>query len=305
MASLCAAGFARSAAPAFASTAIERADARSSGCCSEPTTAPGHRATSRLRASSRSTAAAAISALGPLQRPSGTAVWPSAGRSASESAPQRLPERFPNPRVYSRVPPENPKQCPKAPFLSLADAKRFATPASLPRTTIRHRRSVCVVAPASASRPRLHRPHHRRCKSPTNPCIRPPRKDSGRKAATTPNSLRPVRADRQVDSKKPPRYTRRHRIGPLPGGFLFPEWVALFTGIRIIPPVTAPSCTPLSAPTSSTPPRSPPMISSTDPLRRPSARLSLHWCLALPGHHTEARRGNFAWQGWASAAGRQ
>ena len=54
-------------------------------------------------------------------------------------------------------------------FLSLADAKRFATPASLPRTTIRHRRSVGVVAPASASRPRLHRPRHRRCKSPSQP----------------------------------------------------------------------------------------------------------------------------------------
>ena len=52
---------------------------------------------------------------------------------------------------------------------------------------------------------------------------------SRRNVATAPNSLR---ARRQIDSKKPPRYTRRHRVGPLPGGFLFPEWVAFFTGIR-------------------------------------------------------------------------
>ncbi len=52
---------------------------------------------------------------------------------------------------------------------------------------------------------------------------------SGRNFVTAPNSLRALR---QIDSKKPPRYTRRLRIGPLPGGFLFPEWVAFFTGIR-------------------------------------------------------------------------
>ena len=37
---------------------------------------------------------------------------------------------------------------------------------------------------------------------------------------------------RQIDSKKPPCYAAQHRVGPLPGGFLFPEWVALFTGIH-------------------------------------------------------------------------
>ena len=61
----------RSAEPASASTAIERARERSLGRCSEPTTAPGHRATGRFRGSSgsRSTFAPATSALGPLHDP--------------------------------------------------------------------------------------------------------------------------------------------------------------------------------------------------------------------------------------------
>ena len=44
----------------------------------------------------------------------------------------------------------------------------------------------------------------------------------------------PLLTARQIDSKEPPRYTAQHRVGPLPGGFLFPEWVALFIGIRTI-----------------------------------------------------------------------
>ena len=51
-ASLNAAGPARSAAPASASIAIERARVRSVGCCSEPTSAACHRATGRVRGSS-------------------------------------------------------------------------------------------------------------------------------------------------------------------------------------------------------------------------------------------------------------
>ena len=68
---LSAAGPFRSAEPASASTAIERARERSLGRCSEPTTAPGHRATGRFRGSSgsRSTFAPATSALGPLHDP--------------------------------------------------------------------------------------------------------------------------------------------------------------------------------------------------------------------------------------------
>ena len=46
------AGPARSAAPASASIAIERARVRSAGCCSEPTSAACHRATGRVRGSS-------------------------------------------------------------------------------------------------------------------------------------------------------------------------------------------------------------------------------------------------------------
>ena len=42
----------------------------------------------------------------------------------------------------------------------------------------------------------------------------------------------PLLTARQIDSKKPPRYTAQHRVGLLPGGFLFPEWAAFFTGIR-------------------------------------------------------------------------
>ena len=33
----------------------------------------------------------------------------------------------------------------------------------------------------------------------------------------------PLLTARQIDSKKPPRYTAQHRVGLLPGGFLFPE----------------------------------------------------------------------------------
>ena len=46
--------------------------------------------------------------------------------------------------------------------------------------------------------------------------------------------------------------------------------------------VSYPSAPPAKS-ASSTPPTSSPMTSSTDPLRRQSARLSWHWCLALPG----------------------
>ena len=165
-ASLCAAGPARSA-----STAIERADARSLGVLfrADYRARPqGHRSSSRQQRQQEHRRAGDLG-IRPPPRPSGTAAWPSAGRSASESAPQRPPERLPNLRAYSRVPPEIRKGARRRRFLSVADATRFATPASLPPTPIRHRRSVGVVAPASASRPRFHRPHHRRCRFPSQP----------------------------------------------------------------------------------------------------------------------------------------
>ena len=128
----------------------------------------GHRSSSRQQRQQEHRRAGDLG-IRPPPRPSGTAAWPSAGRSASESAPQRPPERLPNLRAYSRVPPEIRKGARRRRFLSVADATRFATPASLPPTPIRHRRSVGVVAPASASRPRFHRPHHRRCRFPSQP----------------------------------------------------------------------------------------------------------------------------------------
>ena len=77
-------------------------------------------------------------------------------------------------------------------------------------------------------------PGHRRCGSLRH------RRLPGLLSTGHPRTLWPERRyrsalpsrTRQIDSKKPPRYTRGHRIGPLPGGFLFPEWVAFFTGIR-------------------------------------------------------------------------
>ena len=101
----------------------------------------GHRSSSRQQRQQEHRRAGDLG-IRPPPRPSGTAAWPSAGRSASPSAPQRPPERLPNPRVYSRVPPEIRKGARQRRFLSVADATRFATPESLPRTTIRHRRSV-------------------------------------------------------------------------------------------------------------------------------------------------------------------
>ena len=52
----------------------------------------------------------------------------------------------------------------------------------------------------------------------------PTREHSGRTVVITPSSLR---GHRQIDSREPPCYTRCHRIGPLPGGSLFLEWVAV------------------------------------------------------------------------------
>ena len=93
-------------------TAIERARERSLGCCSEPTTAPGHRATGRVRGSSssrRSAVAPAISAFGPLQRPPSTATWPSVGRSASQSASQRPLSAFQTRGCTPGYPPKSEK----------------------------------------------------------------------------------------------------------------------------------------------------------------------------------------------------
>ena len=149
-------------------------------------------------------------------RPSGTATWPSVGRSASPSASQRPPERLPNPRVYSRVPPESETVPVNAVFSA------SLTPRDSPRLHPYLEQQFDTGTPsASWHPPSLHGlaytdPTPGDAGSPASPCNRPPRKDSGRKAATTPTSLRAVRADRQIDSKKPPRYTRCHRVGPLP-----------------------------------------------------------------------------------------
>ena len=102
---LSAAGFARSAAPASASTAIECAGVQLLGCRFEPTSAARRRATDRSCGGSgrMSTVAPAISALGPSTTVTDTPARPSADRSASQSASQRSPEGLPNPRVDSRV----------------------------------------------------------------------------------------------------------------------------------------------------------------------------------------------------------
>ena len=133
-------------------TAIERARERSLGCCSEPTTAPGHRATGRVRGSSssrRSAVAPAISAFGPLQRPPSTAISGRQWAARRHSRPLSGPLAPSKPAGVLQGTPRNPKRCPSTPFLSAAVAARSTAPASLPRTTIRHRRSVGVVAPSS------------------------------------------------------------------------------------------------------------------------------------------------------------
>ena len=60
-------------------------------------------------------------------RPSGTAAWPAAGRSASEPAAQPPPEGLPTPRRYSRVPRKS-EPCPSTPFPAPLAPARFATP---------------------------------------------------------------------------------------------------------------------------------------------------------------------------------
>ena len=84
------------------------------------------------------------------------------------------------------------------------------------------------VAPSALSRRRSHSSGLRRCGSLSHGGVpgflwagHP--EHSGRNVVTAPNSLH---ARRQIDSKKPPRYTRCHRIGPLPGGSYFRNgWV--------------------------------------------------------------------------------
>ena len=89
-----------------------------------------------------STVAPASSARGPLH-----------DRQAPPPGGQRAARRHRRPLSGSQrafqtrgctpgYPPRNPKSARQRRFLSVADATRFATPESLPRTTIRHRRSV-------------------------------------------------------------------------------------------------------------------------------------------------------------------
>ena len=68
----------------------------------------------------------------------------------------------------------------------------------------------------------------------------------------------------QLDSKKPPRYSRGVRVGP-PAGWLFiPEWVALFTGIRTETPSSV-ADTPIAGGATSFPSR-PASVGSTLPM---------------------------------------
>ena len=97
---------ARSAAPASAWTALEATRVQSSGCCFRADCRcrpPDHRSRSRQR---RRHAHHRAHDLGirPAPRSSGTAAWPSAGRSASESAAQRPSEALPNLRGHLKYP---------------------------------------------------------------------------------------------------------------------------------------------------------------------------------------------------------
>lgn len=64
---------------------------------------------------------------------------------------------------------------------------------------------------------------------------------SGWNVVTAPNTLS---ARRPIDSKKPPSYTHCHRIGPLPGGALFPEGGGPFHWHTqsMHQPITSPTC---------------------------------------------------------------
>ena len=72
--------------------------------------------------------------------------------------------------------------------------------------------------------------------SPASPGNRLPRKDSDRNAATAPISRQAVRADFRLIQKSHPAILAVTGSDHFPGGFLFPEWVAFVTGIRIYLP---------------------------------------------------------------------
>ena len=101
------------------------------------------------------TSMAAISGIRTPPRPSGAAIWRSAGRPPSESASQRLSKGLPIPRGYSKVPPTNPKKRPRQPFSASLAPQRAATPAP-PRTTPASRRRrgslQSITSPASTDR---------------------------------------------------------------------------------------------------------------------------------------------------------
>ena len=166
------AGPARSAAPASASTAIERAGARSLGCCSEPTTAPGHRATGRVRGSSgsRSTAAPAISAFGPLH----DRQAPPPGRQRAARR-HRRPLSGPLSAFQTRgCTPGYPPKSERVPVNAVFSAS--LTPRDSPRLNPYLEQQFDTGAPSArrGTRQRFtasltQRPHHRRCRFPHQP----------------------------------------------------------------------------------------------------------------------------------------
>ena len=115
-------------------TRNRRPRVRSSGCCSEPTTAASRRAAGRVRASSgsMSTAAPPISAFGPLhgrQAPPPGRQPTTRRQSRSHSGPLRA---FQTRRCTSAYPRRKSEKCPSTPFPSAADSARSATPAPVP-----------------------------------------------------------------------------------------------------------------------------------------------------------------------------
>ena len=123
-------------------------------------------------------------------RPSGTAAWPAAGRSASEPAAQPPPEGLPTPRRYSRVPRKS-EPCSSTPFPAPAGTRaiRYAPPE--PRTTpaLRrrsgtHRRTTASLTPIRPPSMQLPQPgwcaRHRKQAT---------LEDSGQQAVTALNPL--------------------------------------------------------------------------------------------------------------------
>ncbi len=223
---------ARSAAPASAWTALEATCVQSSGCCSEPTAAAGRRTTGRGRGSGGGmrTIAPTISAFGPLH-----------GRQAPPPGRQRAARRQSRPLSGPQRPfqtcggtsstPENQnsaRQRRSQRYTRTAGPARFATPApgtsnNNPTPALRRRRGTLRHITASLTQiraPSMQFPQPSWCtQAPPN---RPPRDTLAGTPLPAPNSLC---THRQIDSKRPPRCTHCHRIGPLPGGS-FPEWVA-------------------------------------------------------------------------------